>query len=145
MSEAIDERPLTALISKALRVALNTDGADIPATCQVSDELAAEIIAAMVEYDEDVLLWSWRTFFKQFLPFAALLLAEKETVEHARKYGLIKDETFDAIALLGNLRGAEDEHKAWLAAKIISRNATGKALENVVAAIQPVPKGTAPS
>jgi hypothetical protein len=89
-----------------------------------------------------VVFWSWQNFFVAFLPFASTLLAEAKAAEQAKKYDMDLDQALDAIALAGNLRGATDPHKSWLAAEIIMRLATPEALENLMAALAPA-KGRA--
>jgi hypothetical protein len=92
------------------------------------------IKASVDEHGEEVVYWAWQTFFVAFLPFAGTLLAEQRAAEQAKKYELTLDQALDAIALVGNLRGASDPHKAWLAAEILFRTCDPVAIENLLAA-----------
>ena len=115
------------------------DGQKVDVT--IDGELVVEVARAVYRHGGDVVLWGWRTFFQQFLPFAGLLLAENDLVNAAKDSGLTKERALDALSLMGLLSRTDsvqpDEHRAWLAAEILLRVASKPILERVLAAAAP--------
>lgn len=119
--------------------------AEIPPGEQIALRLSEPFVQALAKavetYGDDVVFWAWRTFFVQFLPFAAVLLKEQVFDTTRKQYNLTDEQTMDAISLLGNLRTADDPHKAWLAAEILYRSCSTDAIKHLHAAIALPPPG----
>jgi hypothetical protein len=118
----------------------NVSTEDGPENFVVSMEFGTEIKQQCELHGEDVVLWAWRTFFKQFLPFAAVLLSEQQLVSQASALGLDVDKALEALKLLACLRAAEEPHNAWLAAEVIMRHVPKEGAATLAAAMQPPPE-----